>query len=142
MNDNSMERAGSVDRVVAIVTNVDAIAAVRELVSAASEYGRVREQEQTKRAVIAATERAFVARIHSAETVLRDYFERAFAERAKVSEEMFARLDHALESGDPQLVHAVVRGVVDLAQASPLAGLEDFGKFWAQLGTPDEPIQL
>ena len=40
------------------------------------------------------------------------------------------------------MVHAVVRGVVDLAQTSPLAGLEDFGKFWAELGTDDNPVEI
>lgn len=125
-----------------MVTNVDALAAVREIVSAASEYGRVREEEQTKREAIAAVERVQVQRIQAAEGVLRDYFERSFAERAKTSQDMFARLDQALETGDPQVVNAVVRGVVDLAQASPLAGLEDFGKFWAQLGSSENPIEL
>lgn len=66
----------------------------------------------------------------------------AFAERAKTNEEMLARLDEAMDSGDPQMVHAVVRGMVDLAQASPLAGLEGFGKFWAELGTADNPVEL
>jgi hypothetical protein len=45
-------------------------------------------------------------------------------------------------SGDPQMVHAVVRGIVDLAQSSPLAGLDDFGKFWAELGSADNPVEL
>jgi hypothetical protein len=55
---------------------------------------------------------------------------------------MFVRLDQAMVSGDPQMVHAVVRGIVDLAQSSPLAGLDDFGKFWTELGTDDNPVEL
>ena len=47
-----------------------------------------------------------------------------------------------MDSGDPQLVHAVVHGIVDVAQSSPLAGVADFGKFWAELGTDDNPVQL
>ena len=63
-------------------------------------------------------------------------------ERANTNQELFARLDSAMESGDPQMVHAVVRGIVDVAQASPLAGIEDFGKFWAEIGTSSKPIEL
>lgn len=124
------------------VPSADALAALNEIVAAAREYNRIREEEQTKRAAIAAAEHVQVDRIHAAEQILRLYFERIFAERAQTTEEMFARLDQAMDSGDPQMVHAVVRGIVDLAQASPLAGLEDFGKFWAELGTGDNPVEL
>ena len=124
------------------IPSADALAALHEIVAAAREYGRIRQEEQTKRAAIAAEEHVQVDRIHAAEKILRLYFERVFAERAKSSEEMFVRLDQAMDSGDPQMVHAVVRGIVDLAQSSPLAGLEDFGKFWAELGTDDNPVQL
>jgi hypothetical protein len=120
----------------------DAFAALNEIVAAAREYGRIRQAEQTKRAAIAAAEHVQVARIHAAEKNLRPYFERVFAERAQTSGEMFVRLDQAMDSGDPQLVHSVVRGIVDLAQSSPLAGLDDFGKFWAELGTGDNPVEL
>jgi hypothetical protein len=124
------------------VQSADAFAALSEIVSAAREYGRIRQEEQTKRTAIAAAEHVQVDRIHAAEQVLRIYFDRVFAERAQTSEEMFTRLDQAMDSGDPQMVHAVVRGIVDLAQSSPLAGLEDFGKFWAELGTDDNPVEL
>jgi hypothetical protein len=126
----------------ALIPNADALAALNEIVAAAREYGRIREQEQTKRAAIAAAEHVQIDRIHAAEKILRLYFDRVFAERAQTSDEMFARLDQAMDTGDPQMVHAVVRGIVDLAQASPLAGLEDFGKFWRELGTGDNPVEL
>ena len=83
-----------------------------------------------------------VDRIHAAEKILRLYFERVSWSRAETSEEMFVRLDQAMDSGEPQMVHAVVRGIVDLAQSSPLAGLEDFGKFSAEFGTGENPVEL
>lgn len=124
------------------VPHADALAALHEIVSAAREYGKIRQEERTKRAAIAADEHVQVDRIQAAEQILRLYFERVFAERAKTSEAMFVRLDQAMDTGDPQMVHAVVRGIVDLAQASPLAGLEDFGRFWSELGTGDNPVEL
>ncbi|MFD8014379.1 hypothetical protein [Streptomyces sp. NPDC058955] len=124
------------------IPTADAFAALHEIVAAAREYGRIREEEQTKRAVVAAAEHVQVERIHAAERSLKLYFDRVFAERAHTNEEMFVRLDQAMDSGDPQMVHAVVRGIVDLAQSSPLAGLDDFGTFWAGLGTDDSPVEL
>jgi hypothetical protein len=124
------------------IANADAFVALNQIVAAAREYGQIRQSEVTKRAAIAAEEHVQVDRIRAAEGVLKLYFDRVFEERANTNGEMFARLDEAMESGDPQLVHAVVRGIVDLAQASPLSGLEDFGKFWAELGTSDNPIEL
>lgn len=124
------------------IANADAFAALNQIVAAAREYGQIRQTEATKRAAIAAEEHVQVDRIRAAEGVLRLYFDRVFEERANTNGEMFARLDEAMESGDPQMVHAVVRGIVDLAQASPLAGLKDFGKLWAELGTNDNPIEL
>lgn len=142
MPDPKVHRGEIVPSKPALVLDVDAFAALNEIVSAAREYGRIREEEQTKRAAIAADEHIQVDRIRAAEEILRLYFDRVFAERAKTSDEMFVRLDQAMDRGDPQMVHAVVRGIVDLAQASPLAGLEDFGEFWAELGTGDHPVEL
>ncbi|MFD8765121.1 hypothetical protein ACFV03_40275 [Streptomyces mirabilis] len=124
------------------IPHADAFAALNEIVTAAREYGRTRQEQQTKRAAIAAVEHVQVDRIHAAEKILKLYFKRVFAERAQTSQEMFVRLDQAMDSGDPQMVHAVVRGIVDLAQSSPLAGLDDFAKFWAELGTDDNPVEL
>lgn len=120
----------------------DVFAALSDIVSAAREYTQIREVEQTKRAFIAAEEHIQIDRIHAAEEVLHQYFDRVFTERALTNKELFTRLDVAMESGDPQMVHAVVRGIVDLAQSSPLAGIEEFGKFWAELGTSSRPIEL
>lgn len=140
---NPTVRVGKVvrDRA-ATVPSADAFAALREIVAASREYGQVRQTELTKRSAIAADEHMQVDRIRAAEGVLKLYFERVFEERAKNSTEMFSRLDQAMDTGDPQMVHAVVRGIVDLAQSSPLAGLADFGKFWAELGTEENPVEL
>ena len=51
----------------ALVLDADAFAALNEIVSAAREYGRIREEEQTKRAAIAAEEHIQVDRIHAAD---------------------------------------------------------------------------
>lgn len=142
MPDDRVLRGEVVGSKPSLTVNADALAALREMVAAAREYATIREEERTKREVAAAEEHVQVERIQAAEKILRLYFERIFAERKQTTEEMFTRLDQAMDTGDPQMVHAVVRGIVDLAQNSPLAGLEGFGKFWAELGTDENPVEL
>ncbi|MCT1886733.1 hypothetical protein M3C36_16390, partial [Dietzia cinnamea] len=83
-----------------------------------------------------------VGRLQAAENTLRMYFDRVFEERRETNQAMFERLDQAMETGDPRLVQAVVSGIVELAQSSPLSELEDFGKFWSDFGTDENPLEL
>ena len=79
-----------------------------------------------------------VARIKAAESVLKDYFGQVFAERHSNFEELFTRLDNALQAGDGETVNLVVRGIVDIAKSSPLADLGDLAKIRAALDDPDQ----
>jgi hypothetical protein len=47
-------------------------------------------------------------RIKSSEKVLKDYFDRKFAERAAAHEKLFASLEVALESGDTSALQTIV----------------------------------
>src|SRR6476661_3168356 len=82
------------------VRAMDGFAALNQIVEAARECIHIHEVESTKRARLEAYEATEVARIRAAESVLKDYFTQAFAERRTVFEEMFARLDRALDEGN------------------------------------------
>lgn len=125
-----------------LVVDADALTALTHVVSTALDFMKIREEERTKRTVIKATEQVRVRQFRAAEETLKLYFDQVFAERERISADLFARLDRAFESGDAQMVTAVIGGIVGLAQSSPLAGLGDFGKFWKQLGTPEDPVEL
>ena len=60
----------------------------------------VHQVESSKRARSGAYETTEVARIKAAESVLKDYFGQVFAERHSNFEELFTRLDNALQAGD------------------------------------------
>jgi len=120
----------------------DAMKALNTVVAAAREYGEISQTEQSRRAAIAAAEAVQVGRLQAAENTLRMYFDRVFEERRETNQAMFERLDQAMETGDPRLVQAVVSGIVELAQSSPLSELEDFGKFWSDFGTDENPLEL
>lgn len=131
-----------VGKVIGSIDVFDALKALNTVVAAAREYGEISQVEQSRRAAIAAAEALQIGRLQAAETTLRMYFDRVFAERRETNQAMFERLDQAMETGDPHLVNAVVRGIVDLAQSSPLSDLEEFGKFWADFGTEENPLEL
>ncbi|MBD8868784.1 hypothetical protein [Nocardioides donggukensis] len=124
------------------ISAVDGLAALRQIVSAAHECWVIHEQESTKRARLRTYEQTEVAKIKAAESVLKHYFDQVFTERRAVYEEMFARLDQAMETDQPEMVHSVLRGIVDVAQSSPLANIGDLSQIRAALDDPDHEWEL
>lgn len=120
------------------ITPLQGFEALNQIVDAARECIAVHQVEKTKRARLQAYETTEVARIKAAEGVLRDYFAQVFAERRSNFEELFARLDTALEAQDGETVNLIVRGIVDIAKSSPLADLGDLGKIREALEDPNQ----
>ncbi|GAT01849.1 hypothetical protein [Mycolicibacterium fortuitum] len=118
-------------------TALDGFNALNDIVGAAQEYLNLHEVERTKRANIEAAGKAEVARIKAAEHVLRDYFERVFAERKSNFDALFGNLDTAIANGDGQTVTAVLNSIVDIAKQSPIAELGDLSEVRALLRDPD-----
>lgn len=116
--------------------------ALNQIVDAARECIAVRQVESTKRARLQTYETTEVARIKAAESLLKDYFAQVFAERRSNFEELFKRLDGALEANDGETVSLMVRGIVDIAKSSPLADLGDLSKIRAALDDPDQVWEL
>ncbi len=121
---------------------VNGFAALNEIVEAARECINIHEVEQTRRARIQAYEATEVARIKAAEAVLKDYFERAFTERRALYQEFFSKLDGALDEGNGEVLHDVVRGIVDIARYSPLSDMGDLNKLRAALDDPNQVWDL
>lgn len=137
-----MNRAKAAGRVGAKFSALDGFNALTQIVDATRECVKVTQAESTKRASIRAYEKVEVARIRAAEAVLKNYFEQVFAERRANFEELFTRLDQALDAGNGEAVNAVVRGIVDIARTSPLADLGDLGQIRAALDDPDHVFDL
>ncbi|MFG2008737.1 hypothetical protein ACGFNF_06640 [Micromonospora sp. NPDC048868] len=121
---------------------LDGFTALKQIVEATSECIQIHEVERTKRAKFQAYESTEIARIKAAETILRDYFEQAFTERRNLYRELFTRLDRALDEGNGEVLHDVVRGIVDIARSSPLADMGDLSKVRAALDDPDQVWDL
>jgi hypothetical protein len=131
-----------VKRSTSAVSALDGFNALGQMVEAARECIKIHEVESTQRARIRAYEATEVARIKAAEVVLRDYFEQVFAEWRATFEELFSRLDQALDQGNGEVISVVLRGIVDVARTSPLADLGDLSQIRAALDDPDRVWEL
>ncbi|MCV7056481.1 hypothetical protein H7I56_15070 [Mycolicibacterium gilvum] len=121
-----------------MITPLQGFDALNQIVNATRECIAVHQVEKTKRARLEVYETTEIARIKAAESVLRDYFAQIFAERRANFEELFTRLDTALEAQDGETINLVVRGIVDIAKSSPLADLGDLGKIREALDDPNQ----
>jgi hypothetical protein len=121
---------------------LDGLAALNQIVDAARECIKIHEVESTMRARIDAYRVTEVARIRAAEEVLRSYFEQVFAERRTTYEDLFSRLDRALDQGNNEVVSVVLRGIVDVARTSPLADMGDLSQVRAALDDPEQVWDL
>lgn len=124
------------------VPATEGLAALNQVVETVRECLLVHEEEATKRVRLHTYQATEVARIKAAEAVLRNYFDQVFAERRSLYEEMFARLDRALDEGNNEALHSVVVGIVDIAKSSPLADLGDLSQVRAALDDPDQVWDL
>lgn len=123
-------------------SGLDGFNALNQIVNAAHDFGVIYQTERTKRARLDTYEHTEIARIKAAEGILRGYFENVFAERRSNFQELFARLDSALEQRNGEMVNTVVRGIVDVARTSPLADLGDLSQLRAALDDPDQVWDL
>lgn len=124
------------------VTAAEALSAVRQIAEFARDWMADHDEHVTKRQQLQTYEVTEVARIKAAEDALRRYFDLVFAERRGIYQELFARMDRALDEGNNEVLHSVVNGIVDLAKASPLAELGDLSKFRAAWDDPNKTFEL
>lgn len=124
------------------VTALDGFAALGAMVEAARECVAIHQVESTKRGKIRAYQETEVGRIKAAEAILKNYFGQVFAERRETFDELFSRLDQALDQGNGEVISVVLRGIVDVARTSPLADLGDLSQIRAALDDPDQVWDL
>lgn len=142
MASNQSNAAKAVGAGARVFSALDGFTALNDIVEAAQEYFTLHETESTKRAQIAAAEKAEVARIKAAENVLREYFQQIFAERRANFDALFGTLDKAIAEGDGTTVNAVLGSIVDIAKTSPIAELGDLTQVRELLRDPDNVWEL
>ncbi|QQP87511.1 hypothetical protein IGS68_15520 [Skermanella sp. TT6] len=98
-------------------------AAAERLIDAYKEWMIVREQETTKRELIAAQRDAAIAKICADRDVLVTYLKGQFETQGKALDGLFKGLDKALDSKDPDLVGPILSSIVETVKTSPLGDM-------------------
>jgi len=124
-----------------LLEGTDALAAINAIVKAASEYGRILQEETTKRHRITAEKEVRLEEIRVKRDCFMAYLDRTFDERKEIFQNMFEALDQALVSDDkPGAVSDVINRIVDLAKTSPLDRFRNIENVKGFLDDPDAEI--
>ena len=109
------------------------------IISAAVEYMRIHESEQTRREYIRAQRDILVTALNNQQEFILAYFEHRFAERRSALEEFYALLRESVDGGDTARLQAALAGILGVIQENPLGDLEKFRENWAD---PNFTIEL
>jgi len=109
----------------------DAVNLASLFVSAVSEYGRIKLEEETERIHIQALKEIRLNEIREARKCFMDFMERHFNDRKRVFDDLFKRLDAAIWSGDSYCTEMVLKAIIDHAKTP------SFRKFKEMLMDPE-----
>ena len=119
-----------------VLNSADAKAVLDQMVAAVQQWQQTVETEQTKRAIITADEKKWLAAIETDRQVLLTYLDRSFDERADNFRRLFDSLDHAM-SADTSQVAEILGAITTLAIKSPFNELKDVATVTANLNDKD-----
>ena len=88
----------------------------------------VAEEQRTERKRIKARRDVAVRAIESDRKIISSYFEKCFAERRMVLEEIFRLLRHAVESNNDAALDSALRAIVQVVADNPLKDFDAFRK--------------
>jgi hypothetical protein len=107
-----------------LIHQLDPLEIVREYVR----WRVVAEEQRTERKRIKARRDVAVRAIESEREIISAYFEKCFAERRMVLDEIFRVLRHAVESKDDTALDSALRAIVEIVADNPLKDFDAFRK--------------
>ena len=93
-----------------------ALSSMEMLMSSYERYKTTVQIETTKREQISAVKDIQISKIQAQKELLRSYLDQTFAERRSTINELFMRLDQAIDSGDVQQISVFVNGITDIVK--------------------------
>jgi hypothetical protein len=93
---------------------------VREVVRTWSAHADLRERELTQRETIRAERDVQIERLRQETLRFKIYMERTYADRARMFDHMFARLDKSIDQGDRAVVEVTLGMIGQLIEQNPL----------------------
>ena len=112
-----------------------AASAFTEVVGAIKEYKLTKLQVAVDIAKIEAERERAVAIIQAKRDLMTAYFEQAYAERERTFDKGFELLDHAIETGNMDVLNGALTVIVKTIESSPLADFASFNKAIQDPGT-------
>jgi len=100
--------------------------AANNIISAAIEYGKIKEEEITKRVAIVSSSNENIEKIRASKEIFLEYLELEYSERYAVYSELFERLDQAIEKQQTEIVSQVMNGIVEQIKKTPFVNFTDF----------------
>jgi hypothetical protein len=124
------------------ITSAEAFGSLKEIVTVVQGLIQLHEEQSTKRGQLVTYRETQIARIQLVENTLHRYLDLTFAERRETNKRLFDSLDAAVRSGDVPAMQAVVAGIVQVAQTSPLADLGNIAELVKAMDDPDAVFEL
>lgn len=106
------------------------------------DYLKTAEQEITKREAIQAWKEVELARINATREILITHLESSFDERKNNFQELFKKLDTAIEKEDAQLIGNTLSVIVEIAKSNPFCQLAENNFIREALGDPNKKIDI
>lgn len=131
---NNRVVGGSAVVIPVIETAAEATKALALMGTEIAKAVQICEIEETKRTEIEARMEVELARINAISTLISDYLNRTFDERADLFDKYFKTLDKAIENGDSELMAATLGSINSLAAQNPFKNLSDLASVQNQLG--------
>jgi hypothetical protein len=134
--------AKSSGKLAGVLEAINPLDAVRDMVTAVTDYKTTKLQEQTKRRQIDAWEAASLESIRAKRDILLKYLDRSFDERRENFQRLFVSLDKALESSRTDQIAPILQGIVLLAQESPFKQLSSLSTVQHFMDDRDTPVEF
>jgi len=112
---------------------------VQDVVASVTDYLKVAEQQQTRRAEITAQKDVAIATIEAQRACFSQLLDYTFKERASVLGQQFKALDHALHSGNAELAATALQQMVAVIQTSPFRSMQEMQ---SAMGQKDFVVRL
>ncbi len=110
---------------------------LRQIVTACADYGKIAQEESTKRREIQAWEKATVAKIKAQRDLLMKYLDHSFDERSENFKALFLIVDRAIETNNNEQLTLALHSITELAKSSPFKDFASLSSVQAALNDPN-----
>ena len=108
-------------------TPAEVCSTLKAFSEAATDAVKFCEVQKTKREEIKAERDVRIARLRVQRDIVMEYLKQSYDERRNLFEEQFKVVDHALMTGNTEVLALSLQSINDLAKSSPFKALADIG---------------